>query len=102
MVIPDFGGSHAYVEAEVREPPQQDETPETFLFNTVHTEHLTPGLRYSHRKCCNQEFEATISRNTNGTTGENENHASQTTQCVVDNGKELDKPYITTNELKHI
>jgi hypothetical protein len=44
MVIPDFGGSPVYVEAEVREPPQQDETPETFLSNTIHTAHLTPGL----------------------------------------------------------
>jgi hypothetical protein len=37
MVIPDFGGSPVYVEAEVREPPQQDETPETFLSNTIYT-----------------------------------------------------------------
>jgi hypothetical protein len=44
MVIPDFGGSPIYVEAEVREHPQQDETPETFLSNTIHTTHLTPGL----------------------------------------------------------
>jgi hypothetical protein len=39
MVIPDFGGSPVYVEAEVREPPQQDETPETsvqhYLSNTI-------------------------------------------------------------------
>jgi HSP90 family molecular chaperone len=30
-----------------REPPQQDETLETFLSNTMHTAHLTPGLRES-------------------------------------------------------
>jgi hypothetical protein len=44
MVIPDFGGSHVYVEAEVREHPHQDETPKAFLSNTIHTAHLTPGL----------------------------------------------------------
>jgi hypothetical protein len=44
MVIPDFGGSPIYVEAEVREPPQQDETHETFLSNTIHTAHLTIGI----------------------------------------------------------
>jgi hypothetical protein len=65
MVIPDFGGSPIYVEEEVREPPQQDETPETFLSNTIHTAHLTPGLSESRRKRCNQEFESTIGRNTN-------------------------------------
>jgi hypothetical protein len=45
MVIPDFGGSPVYVEVVVREPPQQDGTPKTFLSNTIHTAHLTPGLR---------------------------------------------------------
>jgi hypothetical protein len=95
MVIPDFGGSPIYVEAEVREPPQQDETHETFLSNTIHTAHLTPGLRESRRKHRNQEFESTIGRNTNGTTGENENIASLPTQsCVVDNGKLLANLYI--------
>jgi hypothetical protein len=90
MVIPDFGGSPVYVEAVVREPPQQDGTPETFLSNTIHTDHLTPGLRESRRKRRNQEFESTIGRNTNGATGENENIASQLIQsCVVDNGKLL-------------
>jgi hypothetical protein len=90
MVIPDFGGSPVNVEAVVREPPQQDGTPETFLSNTIHTAHLTPGLRESRRKRHNQEFESTIGRNTNGTTGENENIASQSIQsCVVDNGKLL-------------
>jgi hypothetical protein len=44
MVIPDFDGSPVYVEVEGREPPRQDETPETFLSNTIHTAHLTPGL----------------------------------------------------------
>jgi hypothetical protein len=44
MVIPDFGGSPIYVEAEVREPPQQDETHETFLSNNIHTAHLTIGI----------------------------------------------------------
>jgi hypothetical protein len=47
MVIPDFGGSPVYVEAIVREPPQQDGTPETFLSNSIHTDYLTPGLRVS-------------------------------------------------------
>jgi hypothetical protein len=104
MVIPAFGGSPVYVEAEVREPPQQDETPETFLSNTIHTAHLTPGLRESRRKCRNQEFESTIGRNANGTTGENENIASQPTQsCVVDNGKLLGNLYIIiTDKLIHI
>jgi hypothetical protein len=104
MVIPDFGGSPVYVEAEVREPPQQDETPETFLSNTIHTSHLTPGLRESRRKHRNQEFESTIGRNTNGTTGENENIASQPIQsCVVDNGKLLGNLYIIiTDKLIHI
>jgi hypothetical protein len=102
MEIPDFGGRPVYVEGHVQEPPQQVETSETFLSNTVHTKHLTLGLRYYRRKRRNQEFEATIGRNTNGTTGENENHASQTTQCVVDNDNQLNKPYITTDELKHI
>jgi hypothetical protein len=41
MVIPKFVGSPVYVEVEVREPPQQDEAPETFLSNTIHTTHLT-------------------------------------------------------------
>jgi hypothetical protein len=76
MVIPDFGGSPVYVEAEAREPPQQDETPETFLSNTIHTAHLTLGLRESRRKRRNREFESTIGRNTNGTTSENENIVS--------------------------
>jgi hypothetical protein len=90
MVIPDFGGSPVYVEADVREHPQQDETPETFLSNTIHTSHLTPGLRESRRKRRNQEFESTIGRNTNGSTGESENIASQPTQSyVVDNGNLL-------------
>jgi hypothetical protein len=94
MVIPDFGGSPVYVDAEVREPSQQDETPETFPSNTIHTTHLTPGLRESRRKCRNQEFESTIGRNTNGRTGENENITSQPTQsCVVDNGKLLANLY---------
>jgi hypothetical protein len=94
MVIPDFGGSPFYVEAEVREHQQQDETPETFLSNTIHTAHLTPGLRESRRKRRNREFESTIGRNTNGSTGENENIASQPTQsCVVDNGKLLANLY---------
>jgi hypothetical protein len=30
MVIPDFGGSPVYAEAEIREPPQQDETQRYF------------------------------------------------------------------------
>jgi hypothetical protein len=47
MVIPDFGGRPIYVEAALPKPPQQDETPETFLSNTIHTAHLTPGLRES-------------------------------------------------------
>jgi hypothetical protein len=104
MVIPDFGGTPVYVEAVVREPPQQDGTPETFLSNTIHTTHLTPGLRESRRKRHNQEFESTIGRNINGTTGENENIASQSTQsCVVDNGKLLANLYIIiTNKLIHI
>jgi hypothetical protein len=90
MVIPDFGGSPIYVEAEVRKSSQQDETPETFLSNTIHTTHLTPGLRESRQKRRNQEFESTIGRNTNGTTSENENIASQPKQsCVVDNGNLL-------------
>jgi hypothetical protein len=100
-VIPDFGGSPVYVEAEVRELPQQDDTLETFLSNTIHTAHLTPGLRESRRKRRNQEFESTIGRNTNGSTSENENIASQPTQsCVVDNGKLLaNLYYIITNKL---
>jgi hypothetical protein len=104
MVIPGFGGSPVYVEAEVREPPQQNETPETFMSNTIHTTLLTPGLRESRRKCRNQEFESTIGRNTNGTTGENENIASQPIQsCVVDNGKLLANLYILiTDKLIHI
>jgi hypothetical protein len=94
MVIPDFGGSPIYVEAEVREHPQQDDTLETFLSNTIHTAHLTLGLRESQRKRRNQEFESTIGRNTNGSTGENENIVSQPTQsCVVDNGKLLANLY---------
>jgi hypothetical protein len=59
MVILDFGGSPVYVEAEVQEH-QQDETSETFLSNTIHTTHLTPGLRESRRKHRNQVFESTI------------------------------------------
>jgi hypothetical protein len=99
MVIPDFGGSPIYVEQEVREPPQQDETHETFLSNTIHTAHLTPGLRESLRKLHNQEFESTIGRNTNGTTGEIENIASLPTHsCVVDNGKLLANLYITQTD----
>jgi hypothetical protein len=47
MVIPDFGVRPIYVEAALPKPPQQDETPETFLSNTIHTAHLTPGLRES-------------------------------------------------------
>jgi hypothetical protein len=94
-VIPDFGGSPIYVETEVREPPQQDETHETFLSNTIHTTQLTSGLRESRRKHRNQEFESTIGRNTNGTTGENENITSLPTRsCVVDNGKLLVTLYI--------
>jgi hypothetical protein len=90
MVILDFGGSPVYVEAEVREHQQQDEIPETFLSNTIHIDHLIPRLRESRRKRHNQEFESTIGRTTNGSTGENENIASQPTQsCVVDNGKLL-------------
>jgi hypothetical protein len=95
MVIPDFGGSPVYVEAALQEPAQQDETLETFLSNNIHTGHLTPGLRESRRKHRNQEFESTIRRNTNGSTGENENIASQPIQsCVVDNGKLLTNLYI--------
>jgi hypothetical protein len=94
MVIPDFGGSPVYVDAEVREPSQQDETPETFPSNTIHTTHLTPGLRESRQKRHNQEFESTIGRNTNWSTGENENITSQPTQsCAVDNGKLLANLY---------
>jgi hypothetical protein len=104
MVIPDFGGSPINVEVEVQEPPQQDETPETFLSNIIHTAHLTPGLRESRRKRHSQEFESTIVRNTFGTTIENENITSQPTQsCVVDNGKLLANLYIIiTNKLIHI
>jgi hypothetical protein len=104
MAIPDFGGSSVYAEEEIREPPQQDETPESFLSNTVHTAHLTPGLRESRRKRRTQEFESTIGRNTNGTTGDNENIASQPTQsCVVDSGKLLANLYIIiSNKLIHI
>jgi hypothetical protein len=104
MWIPDFDGSPVYVEAEVQEPPQQDETPETFLSNTIHTTHLTPRLRESRRKRRNQEFESTIGRNTNGITGENENIASQPIQsCVVNNGKLLANLYIIiTDKLIHI
>jgi hypothetical protein len=104
MVIPDFSGSPVYVEAVVREPPQQDGTPETFLSNTIHTANLTPRLRESRRKRRNQEFESTIERNTNGTIGENENIASQPIQsCVVDNGKLLVNLYIIiTDKLIHI
>jgi hypothetical protein len=94
-VIPDFCGSPVYVEAALQEPAQQDETLETFLSNNIHTGHLTPGLRESRRKRCNQEFESTIRRKTNGTTGENKNIASQPIQsCVVDNGKLLTNLYI--------
>jgi hypothetical protein len=84
--------------------PQQDETPETFLCNTIHTAHRTPGLRESRRKRRNQEFESTIGRNTFGTTIENENIASQPTHsCVVDNGKLHANLYIIiTNMLIHI
>jgi hypothetical protein len=104
MVIPDFGGTPVYVEANVREPPQQVETPESFLSNSIHTAHLTPGLRESRRKRRNQEFESTIERNTNGTKAENENIASQPTQsCVVDNGKLPCNLYvIITDKLIHI
>jgi hypothetical protein len=104
MVIPDFSGSPVYVEAVVREPPQQDGTPETFLSNTIHTANLTPRLRESRRKRRNQEFESTIERNTNGTIGENENIASQPIRsCVVDNGKLLVNLYIIINDkLIHI
>jgi hypothetical protein len=104
MVIPDFGGSPIYVEAEVREPPQENEIPETFLSNTIHTAYLTPGLRESRRKRRNQDFESTIGRNTNATTSENENIASQPTQsCVVDNGKLPSNLYvIITDKLIHI
>jgi hypothetical protein len=56
MEIPDFGGTPVYVEADVREPPRQVETPETFLSNTIHTSHLTPGLRESRRKCHNRSL----------------------------------------------
>jgi hypothetical protein len=60
----------------------------------MHIAHLTPGLRESQWKRRNQEFESTIGRNTNGSTGENENIASQPTQsCVVDNGKLLANLY---------
>jgi hypothetical protein len=62
MVIPDLGGSPIYVEAALHEPAQQDETLETFLSNTIHTVHLTPGLRESRRKRRNQEFESTIGK----------------------------------------
>jgi hypothetical protein len=94
MVILDFGGSPVYVDAEVREPSQQDESPERFPSNTIHTTLLTPGLRESRRKRRNQEFESTIGRNTNGNTGENENIKSQPTQsCVIDNGKLLANLY---------
>jgi hypothetical protein len=79
MVIPNFGGSHVHVEVEVREAPQQDETLETFLSNTIHATHLTPGLREFRRKCRNQEFGSSIGRNTNGSTGKNENIESQPT-----------------------
>jgi hypothetical protein len=101
MVILDFGGSPIYVEPVVREPPQQDGTPKTFLSNTIHTAHLTPGSRESRRKRRNKEFESTIGRNTNRATGENENIASQPIQsCVVDNGKLLANLYIIiTNKL---
>jgi hypothetical protein len=52
-------------------------------------------LRESRWKRRNQEFESTIGKNTNGTTGENENIASQPIQsCVVDNGKLLTNLYI--------
>jgi hypothetical protein len=104
MVIPDFGGRPIYVEAEVREPPQQDETSDTFLSNTIHTTHLTPRLRESRWKRRNQEFESTIRRNTNGTICENENIASQLIQpCVVDNGKlPLNLDIIITDKLIHI
>jgi hypothetical protein len=105
MVIPEFGGNPVYVEVEVWEPQQQDETSETFLSNTIHTTHLTPGLRESRRKRRNQEFESTIGRNTFGTTIDNQNIASHPTQsCVVDNGKLLANLYImpVTDKLIHI
>jgi hypothetical protein len=95
MVIPEFGGSSVYVEVEVREPPQQDEIPKTFLSHTIHTSHLTPGLRESRRNLRNQEFESTIGTNTVGTTIDKQNIVSQPTQsCVVDNGKLLANLYI--------
>jgi hypothetical protein len=105
MVIPEFGGSPVYVEVEVREPQQQDETSETFLSNTIHTTHLTPGLWESRRKRRNQEFDSTIGRNTFGTTIDNQDIASQPTHlCVVDNGKLLANLYImpVTDKLIHI
>jgi hypothetical protein len=103
MAIPDFGGRPVYVEAALQERPEQDETMETFLSNTIHTTHLTLGLQESRRKRRNQEFESTTGRNTNGTTGENV--ASQPIQsCVVDNGKLVTNLYIIiiTNKLIHI
>jgi hypothetical protein len=95
MEIPDFGGTPVFVDAVVPEPLHQVETPDTFLSNTIHTSHLTPGLRCSRRKHRNQEFEGAVGRNTKGTTGENNNFASQPTQsCVVNNGKLLGNLYI--------
>jgi hypothetical protein len=103
MEIPDFGGAPVYIEADHQAPSQQVQTPQTFISNAIHMAHLTPGLRHSQRKRRNQEFEATIGRNTKGTTCENENIASQPTQlCVIENGKILDNVYITTNKLIHI
>jgi hypothetical protein len=103
MEIPDFGGAPVYIEADHQAPSQQVQTPQTFISNAIHMAHLTPGLRHSQRKRRNQEFEATIGRNTKGTTCENENIASQPTQlCVIENGKILNNLYITTNKLTHI
>jgi hypothetical protein len=47
MEIPDFGGAPVYVEADHQAPSQQVETPQTFISNTIHMAHLTPGLRHS-------------------------------------------------------
>jgi hypothetical protein len=61
-------------------------------------------LRESRWKRRNQEFESTVGRNTNGTTGENKNVACQPIQsCVVDNGKLLSNLYIIiiTDKLIH-
>ena len=103
MEIPDFGGTPIYVEAIVLELPHEVETPDTFLSNTIHTSRLTPGLRYSRQNHRNQEFEATIGKNTKGTTVENENFASQPTpSCVVENGKLMTNLYIVTIKLIHV